>query len=685
MSDDINELEFTIAHLNEVYKLDLTLVQFSRKQPLELLQLLNDVFTDLDKEHKSDLRDEDKAQYSQRMLTFVLSVLNYKPHDVQKFSRQLVEGDQEAIHPLLFWMMDNLDSLKKRAYIAKYLQTVEVPEEMFADDAVVQLYQEHKALQQDFKEIHRATDQTRNEKMDPQELENEINQLNDEHQQLTTKLTSLREKVEGPEFNQFDFEAVLKSTHELRKEQEEMAKLQQLLQEEKQKQLQAEQDYMMARARLRRLEDQELPRQDPRRLLTQAQETLEDSRTKCNEKLEKELRAKQKTFRELSDDLSSEPMMEDEVDHLEQDIHNLRLDVQQLEEKRDRLLQDSDGKMGFFRDRAIAVEKKRRQMGEQVQELEEEKNELEQELKGLDSSLQELVVDGEKPKTDAQMKSYMKELQGKTEIYKQKKTILMATSDEVKVLEHTEDILRSRDPNIQEFNEQQEKSAGGYQSTQEKLQDVSTAKNAVDQNKGDTLDEISRVVASITQTLRTRKTKLAPQIKELRSVRHKFEEVEKEFNKNKKIYDNCALGLNTERLGLEQELEMMTTNIMEEESSYHFMTCLSTVSDARQTQCAQELSYNVGEDKLNEKYKTYKDQYETTIADIEKLAKKLRQDKVTVGETHNDHVEQRSMFVNLRQIMDLKLKLQQDAKKQQHEEENAIMFGNGGEDRMVLE
>ena len=50
----------------------------------------------------------------------------------------------------------------------------------------------------------------------------------------------------------------------------------------------------------------------------------------------------------------------------------------------------------------------------------------------------------------------------------------------------------------------------------------------------------------------------------------------------------------------------------------------------------------------------FREYYEKTISEQEQLAKKLRQDKISVGESHNDHIEQRSMFVNLRMIMDLK-------------------------------
>lgn len=346
--------------------------------------------------------------------------------------------------------------------------------------------------------------------------------------------------------------------------------------------------------------------------------------------------------------------------------------------------------MSFYRERAAAVEKKKAQLIDQLKEAEEENKEAEGELQAMDSQLTKLMdVDGGRPKTDAEMKTYMKELTKKTDNYKAKKTTLHALREEVKVLTNTMEILKTRDDNLTEFNQMQESEKGveGYVDTQDQLEDVSTQKNKVDQTKGEHLDEISRVVANINTTLRSRKNKLAPQIKELRSIRHKYEEVEKEYTKNKKIYDNCALGLESERIAMEQAVEQNMSGILEEESNYHFLSCLSVITQARIDQTAQELSFQVGEDRLSEGSKTYREEYEKAIGEHETLAKKLRQDKVSVGESHSDNVEQRSMFVNLRTIMDLKRKLQHEAKKRQHDEENSIIFGEGGNDvnRMVIE
>lgn len=690
MSGDITELQMIVQYLNNApFNLGLTLVTFHGKTPLQLLQLVNDVYAYFDPTHKQDLRDEDRAQSAERMLQFLLGVLNYQvpDNDIAGFTSKFIDANIEAIHPALFYMLDNLSALKKRAYLARYLKNLDVPEEMFADPNVVALFQEYKALQQEFKEVHRNVDAKRQEKLDPQELHLEIEQLTQEREQLTTKLSKLKDKVDGPDLPDMDFDQVLAATHALRKEQEEESKLYQSLQEEKQKQLRADTLYVQSRAKLRNLEESDIARQDPARLLDKTREEVGQVRLKL-EKLMRDERSKDRELHELQEAISSDPMMEDQVDELEHENHQLQALCERLTQKRDELHADSaDGKMGFYRDNAAAVEKKKDKLIEQLEDADEEKRDAEAELRSLDEQLGQLNVGNEKPKSDTEMKAYMKELQKKTEKYKEKKTLLQACRDEVKVLQRTEEILRSRDDNITEFNEQMEKDKGveGYANTQEALEDVSTKKNKIDKSKGDTLDEISRIVANITQVLKNRKNKLAPQIKELRSIRHKFEEVEKDYIKNKKIYDNCALGLESERIQLEQGLEQNLTGIQEEESSYHFLSCLSTISQAREDQTAQELSFQVGEDRLSEKFKTYREHYDKACGDEEALGKKLRKEKVTVGETHNDHVEQRSMFVNLRTIMDLKLKLQEDTKKRMHEEENNIIFGNMEENRMVID
>ena len=66
-----------------------------------------------------------------------------------------------------------------------------------------------------------------------------------------------------------------------------------------------------------------------------------------------------------------------------------------------------------------------------------------------------------------------------------------------------------------------EKSKGvqGYMSTEQTLEKISSATAALNQTKGKTLEEISKIVTDINSNLNLRKNRLAPQIKRLREVR----------------------------------------------------------------------------------------------------------------------------------------------------------------------
>jgi len=56
---------------------DLSMVALDEKTPIELLQLLTDVLTQLDDRHKLDVRDEDEEARGKRITDF-LTVLKFK-------------------------------------------------------------------------------------------------------------------------------------------------------------------------------------------------------------------------------------------------------------------------------------------------------------------------------------------------------------------------------------------------------------------------------------------------------------------------------------------------------------------------------------------------------------------------------------------------------------------------------
>ena len=72
------------------------LVDFSKKSPIELLQVVNDVFAEMDDRQRKDLRDESKDAMTARMLEFV-TVLGYK-----------IEGDiSKSVSPSILLIIHN--------------------------------------------------------------------------------------------------------------------------------------------------------------------------------------------------------------------------------------------------------------------------------------------------------------------------------------------------------------------------------------------------------------------------------------------------------------------------------------------------------------------------------------------------------------------------------------------------
>jgi len=73
-----SEIQSIVEHLRAApFNRSEGLVDFSKKSPLELLQVVTDVFALIDDRQKKDLRDETKDDMTARMLQFI-TVLGYR-------------------------------------------------------------------------------------------------------------------------------------------------------------------------------------------------------------------------------------------------------------------------------------------------------------------------------------------------------------------------------------------------------------------------------------------------------------------------------------------------------------------------------------------------------------------------------------------------------------------------------
>ena len=99
------------------------------------------------------------------------------------------------------------------------------------------------------------------------------------------------------------------------------------------------------------------------------------------------------------------------------------------------------------------------------------------------------------------------------------------------MLERTKEILKSRAGNVDEFLRELERKKGiaGYSTVEDQIQGVSELKEQMDNNKSQSLQELTVLIQQIEQEVKEKKTKLAPGIKKLRTIRQKMSEIEDEY------------------------------------------------------------------------------------------------------------------------------------------------------------
>jgi intraflagellar transport protein 81 len=659
-----DEIKFIVQNLSRPpFSMRLSMVTLDAKQGPELLQVVNDVFAYLDsKQQRRDIRDEDASLMGARMLEFVVALGYKSAQEIEAFSEPFLRADKSTIYPLLAWILARLPDLKKRAYLSRFLRPAAIPEEYFADEQIVSLVQRLKALQDEFKELHKSAETARKTHNPPLELERDIRQLDSETEQLDSKIARLRRRVEtSPEFAGVDFAQILHATHVLRKEQEEEAALARQLREQRQRLERAAYTRRQAVAKLKDLEEGELSRAPPTAVLQRQRVETAQLRAR-SEALDREVRERDKALREVARALTSAPLAPEMVERLEDECGMLQQHVESLARQRDASMAGASEQIQLARSHLGAAESRREKLAERVEELEEEQGEFGKELARLAQELKAMAADGKKIMTESELSQMSEEIKGRMNEYKEIKAQLRAAQMENQVLHNTEALLRSRDAKVEEITAELERERGveGYSATQANLESVSAAQADLNLAKGATLEQISRMVDTITANIKAKRSKLQPLIRDLKAVRQDYDEVEADFTKRQKQHDTVAGQLHADRAALEDEVGKYQTEIAADEQAIQQLRAMLAVTNARAEQARQEAGF-AHKGRLSTAFRTYKEMIEKAIDTEQRAQKRLQDEQRDAVATHHDDVGQRKLFTQLRMLLDAKLS---SAKKQ---------------------
>nr|XP_058895540.1 intraflagellar transport protein 81 homolog isoform X2 [Kogia breviceps] len=616
MSDQI---KFIVDNLNkEPFRKNYNLITFDSLEPMQLLQVLSDVLAEIDPKQVVDIREEMPEQTAKRMLS-LLGILKYKPPgnatDMSNFRQGLVIGSKPVIYPVLHWLLQRTNELKKRAYLACFLIKLEVPSEFLQDETVADTNKQYEDLMEAFKTLHKECEQLKTSGFSTAEIRRDISAMEEEKDQLIKRVERLKKRVETVQNHQ----RMLKIARQLRVEKEREEFLAQQKQEQKNQLFHAVQRLQRIQNQLKSMRHAAADAK-PESLMKRLEEEIKFNSYMVTEKFPKELENKKKELHFLQKVVSEPAMGHSDLLELESKINEINTQISQLIEKKMMRNEPVEGKLSLYRQQASIISRKKEAKAEELQEAKEKVANLEREVSVKTNQTREF--DG-------------------TEVLK---------GDE-----RTEELLKQRHENIQHQLQtiEEKKGISGYSYTQEELERVSALKSEVDEVKGRTLDDMSEMVKRLNSLVSEKKSALAPVIKELRQLRQKCQELTQECDEKKSQYDSCAAGLESNRSKLEQEVRGLREECLQDESRYHYTNCMIKNLEVQLCRATDEMKAYVSSDQ-QEKRKAIREQYTKNIAEQENLGKKLREKQKAVRESHGPNMKQVKMWRDFEQLMECK-------------------------------
>ncbi|RDD46608.1 Intraflagellar transport protein 81-like protein [Trichoplax sp. H2] len=602
---------------------NINLITFDDQSPIQLLQVLSDVFAEISGQGKVDLRNEEPGATVNRMMS-LLRVLKYKfpnpdPQSMKNYVNQLIKGDKSVIYPILHWALQKMPELKKRAYLARFLVKIEIPLE-YRDDPVNEIYEQYDELLDTFKQNHKAVEELRKSVLSVSEIKKDISHMEEEKDQLEKRIRKMQKRIEGIK----DYEKMLNVARELRKAKEEESKYSSQYLDQNNQLRQAEQKLQRIQRQLKDMQ-QAAVGMTPEVLIDKIEEENRVNYYLCNDKLPKEIASSKKLKEDLEKVLIEPAMSKSDLDAINNEISSVTAEVNGLIEKRMVRNDPIDDKLAIFRQQASIMSAKKEDIANKLQKAMENLSSYENECKRKSELLNGLKASGTVMKGD-EFKVYVNKLRGKSNVYKKKRQDLAEIRAEHGVLARTEEVLKNRNESIESVmtNIETKKGVSGYFDTQEELEKVSSMKSEIDDIKNKTLNDISEMVQKLNITINRKKSALAPIIKELRPLRQECQEV--------RVYrEECA----------------------NEEGRYHYLNCMMKTIKLQQQRLSSELKSYIANEAA-EKKKSLRDVYGRKIQEQENLGKGLKEKQKSVKEGYSLNMKQMKMWKDLTQLIECK-------------------------------
>lgn len=248
--------------------------------------------------------------------------------------------------------------------------------------------------------------------------------------------------------------------------------------------------------------------------------------------------------------------------------------------------------------------------------------------------------------SEKQLKEYGNELRRQGQKYNAARNHLKFLQSENGVLSRTLEIIQKQLNNEKQKLSQLEKLHGvsGFSELQSKLEEVSGKKQQKDQLKGETMEDISRLVQELNQKIAEKRDVIEPLLNRVRPLRTKHQTLQTEMKDAKRKYDSILAGIESGRGNLEREVAKIRREHTQERASFQIQR--ATLENLHSLQ-----------DRLQDA-DTWRDVLQKKLRESEMKSKTLRDQQRALREHKNQkREEEAAMWRKVIQLLKLKEEL----------------------------
>ncbi|EAA03674.3 AGAP002293-PA [Anopheles gambiae str. PEST] len=669
------DLKLTVVELNKLLETDYNLITFDSLSPESLLQVLVDVFHAFGALDKLDVREADPEE-TNALVMEALRKVQYRPaediDDPGAFRRGMVRGEKRLIHPILWWMFEHRERVKKAAYLARFLIPLDLPPEALAMPELGSLWAQYQETMNGFKEAHRAYEQSVHEGTQTRELRNDISAIETEIENVKKRIERTQSRLDKVPQQ----ELLLEAANALRIEKERQKELLQQIDEQRQDLSRASLVHDRLQKELHNAK-QSVQGATPRNLMDGLVEETQVLEFMVQQKLPQELQQRQSEVQTLQEVIDEPNITRADLQELQQRIDELTRDIQRMVEGRMADHSTQSDTLGPFRQQAAMVARNKEAAAEQLDQTTKELREVERQLQDRQRQLQDTV--GEVILRGEELKQFVSTLRAKSNVYKQQRAELAAVKAEVSDLTQTLENLKSQDPSLSGALSQLAADEDG--TVPGGKEDSASRAESPTGGGARGMTELARLVDGLQRAVGAARERVTPLSQQLRPLRERVIELKDEMDSKKQTYDALIATLNAESATMQSKITETERAIHKLEQEWQELQLEHERSQLLLEKANEELS--AASAAGSGERVSLKETLSQQILEQEASLKRLTEEKANLQASKTDRAQQLQMWTDLRKLFEVKIRCLNESK--QRGPGGTLSVSRGGAETFTLQ